>query len=261
MRVTVCQLESGDAVLQQEWTDLREHLEQAGGTDFLLLPEMPFTPWMFTRRAVDAAVWTAAVATHERWLERLPELGARVVAGSMPVIEDGHRLNRGFVWDADNGLRSAHTKTYLPNEEGFWEASWYERGPTVFDAIDTPVARVGFLICTELWFLGHARDYANAGVDLLLCPRVTPASSIEKWVAGGRVAGVVAGAFCLSSNQAGVMGKIALGGTGWITDPEAKVLARTDSVRRFASVDIEIEAARGAKHTYPRSVDASPIPA
>lgn len=33
-----------------------------------------------------------------------------------------------FIWDSVSEFRYAHTKYYLPNEEGYWEASWYERG-------------------------------------------------------------------------------------------------------------------------------------
>lgn len=259
MRATICEFSAQPTDLEPAWTSLAEHVRQES-SELVLLPEMCFAPWLPATRPVRPEAWAEAVQAHERWLERLPELGARVVAGTRPVVDGGRRLNEAFVWDADTGIRGVHAKTYLPDEPGFWEKSWYERGPTTFEPVDTPLGRLGFMVCTELWFLQHARTFAAANVDVILCPRATPAASVEKWVAGGRVAGVCAGAFCLSSNRSGTEHDVSFGGVGWATDPDAKVLARTDSVRAFATLDVDLRLARGAKRTYPRYVDASPVP-
>jgi len=32
-------------------------------------------------------------------------------------------FNDGFVWEKNTGYQSIHTKYYLPDEQGFWEAS------------------------------------------------------------------------------------------------------------------------------------------
>jgi N-carbamoylputrescine amidase len=78
-------------------------------------------------------------------------------------------------------------------EEGFWEASWYEKGKRDFTVVQCKGIKVGFLICTKLWFFEHAREYSKQGVHLLVCPRVTPKSSVDEWIAGGRAAAVVSG--------------------------------------------------------------------
>jgi len=107
-----------------------------------------------------------------------------------------------------------------------------------------------------LWFNAHARRYANQGVHLLVCPRVTPWASTDKWIAGGRTAAVVSGAFCLSSNLSGphVEG-LAFGGAGWIMEPEAGgVLGLTSPETPFLTIDTDPNEARKAKTTYPRYV-------
>lgn len=58
-------------------------------------------------------------------------------------------------------------------QDGFWEAKWYSRGDGTFRAADVnlqhpdassddskqlaDIARVGFVICSELWFFEHSR--------------------------------------------------------------------------------------------------------
>lgn len=151
-------------------------------------------------RDFDSAVWTRAVALHVEWLLRLAELGGATVLGSRPVTLDGRRLNEAFAWQIERGYQSTHYKSYLPNEPDFWEATWYDRGEKCFDSAETAHGTMGFLVCTELWFTEHAREYGRQGVQLLVCSRSTEAPATEKWVMGGRAAAVMSGAFCLSSN-------------------------------------------------------------
>ncbi len=91
---------------------------------------------------------------------------------------------------------------------------------------------------------------------MLLCPRATPASSSSTWVAGGRSAAWISGAFCLSSNFNGVNTQtMDFGGTGWITEPDGgSVVGLTSKASPFLTVDIDMEAAKKAKQTYPRYV-------
>ncbi len=258
MRVTVCQLPNEPAPLVAAWDQLREHLE-AEQSELLVLPEMPFSPWLAASCDVDPARWGEAVAAHRRWCDRLGELGVGAALGSRPV-DDPEPRNRAFLWSSAGGLRDLHDKAYLPDEEGFWEASWYNRGRPDYElatvATDTgEVARVGVLLCTEMWFLEHARAYGRSGAHLVAVPRATPASTLDKWIAGGRTAAVVSGAYCLSAAPYNAPGQGAdLGGGSWIIDPEGEVLALTTPEAPFATKDLDLAAAAAAKRGYPRYV-------
>ena len=255
MKVTVCELGNDPDQLSLDWDNLVRHVEE-NKSDFVLLPEMPFYPWPAHTRLVEPDVWAKSVASHRQWLSRLTELSPAAVAGSMPVIIDNKPYNQGFVWQNGTGFVPVHLKYYLPDEDGFWEASWYKRGPLDFTAVDIAGVRIGFLICTEMWFSEHARAYARAGVHLLLTPRATPQYSLDKWKAGGQTAAVMSGAFCLSSNLGGIDANgMQWGGGGWIIEPEdSNVLAITTQSRPYATLEIDPGLADYAKKTYPRYV-------
>ncbi len=255
MKVTVCELRNDLDALKQDWQSLVAHV-QSESSELVLLPEMAFYPWLAGTRQVDPVAWQASVEVHDQWMHRFNELSPAMVVGSRPAIRQGKRLNEGFIWDAETGYTAIHTKRYLPDEEGFWEASWYERGECGFSVDQRNKARIGFLICTDLWFNFHAREYAKQGIHLLMCPRATPERSVEKWIAGGRTAAVVSGAFCLSSNFGGLSGEgMKWGGCGWIIEPEeGEVLGVTSQAQPFLTVDLGLGAAEKAKRTYPRYV-------
>ena len=258
MRVTVCQIPNEPAALDAAWGALREHLT-AEASDLLVLPEMPFAPWLAASRDVDREQWSSAATMHGRWCDRLGELGVGVALGSRPVEEPDPR-NRAFLWNADGGLRDLHDKAYLPDEEGFWEATWYNRGKPEYELATVVTdggarARIGVLLCTEMWFLEHARAYGRAGAHILAIPRATPGSTLDKWIAGGRTTAVVSGAYCLSAAPYNKSGQGAdLGGGSWIIDPEGEVLALTTPEEPFATREIDLARAEAAKRLYPRYV-------
>jgi N-carbamoylputrescine amidase len=239
--------------LEQDWKALVEHVKSEK-SDLVLLPEMPFHKWVAGTNKVDPGIWQQALAAHDQWMPRLSDLAPAAVAGSRPVIQNSKRHNEGFTWESESGYKPSHVKYYLPDEEGFWEASWYERGKQHFTVVQCKGINLGFLICTELWFFEHARGYSKQDIHLLVCPRVTPKSSVDKWIAGGRAAAVVSGAFCLSSNLNGPNTEsIAFGGAGWVIEPEeGSVLGVTSQNKPFLTVAIDLEHAEKAKHTYPR---------
>jgi N-carbamoylputrescine amidase len=213
---------------------------------------MGLAPWFARSREFDSGRWRAAVDAHARHLaERLADLGDAVVLGAAPVERDGRRLNEAFVAGPD-GARPAHLKYHLPDEEDFWEASWYERGDGRFETAEAAGARVGFLVCTEMWFGQRARAYGEAGAHLLAIPRCTPHESLDRWLAGGRTAAIVAGAYAASSNH----GDERFGGQGWIVSPDGDVLAVTSPEQPFVTVEIDLGEAEAAKRTYPRYVAA-----
>lgn len=209
--------------------------------DLLVLPELAFSPWVCATRDVDPAAW----AVVEPELDRLE---ATVVVGTMAVTQDGRRYNDAFVY-FDGAVQARHRKTFLPDEPGFWEATWYDRGPVDFAPVDTPVGRLGISICTEMWFTQHT--YSD--VDIVVVPRATPAETTAKWLAGGATQAVCAGAFCISSNRAESVAGTTMGGAGWVIDPEGSAVAVTGDDPAVV-VDIDLAQARAAKSTYPRYV-------
>jgi N-carbamoylputrescine amidase len=259
VKVTVCELPSEPAELAEVWPRLVGHV-RAGPSDLVLLPEMVFSRWLGRERPEGpdrgAAKWQAAVAAHDAALARLSDLAPAWVLGSRPVTLAGRRANAGFLCAPDGTCALAHFKRYLPDEPGFWEASWYDRGDGRFKVARAGAAQVGFLICTDLWFPEHARALGRAGAQVIANPRATERATVDKWLAGGRVAAVVAGAFCLSSNHVGGPGGAVtpMGGQGWVVSPDGDVLALTSPERPWVTVTIDLAEAEHARKTYPRYV-------
>ena len=254
MRVTVCELGDEPNAFGRDWDRLVTHVE-AERSELVLLPEMPFCSWFAATPVFAASVWQSAVASHDAWQTRLEELAPAIVLGTRPVNCGGQRLNEGFSWSKEKGYTSAHHKYYLPDEDGFWEASWYQPGDGSFHPLKCADVMVGFEICTELWVMENARLYGKEGVHIIVTPRATPKPSLDKWLVGGRAAAMISGAFSLSANQVGTeRDSLQMGGQGSIITPEGEILGLTSREQPFVTAEIDLNAAELAKTTYPRYV-------
>ncbi len=251
MRLTVCEMPDDPAAFERVWRKLCLYVRKQK-SDLVLLPEMPFYYWFASAPKFESKRWEQALKAHRRWKKRLSELGAPVVLGTAPVERGGRRANEGFVWTKKGGVRGVHLKNYLPLEPGFYEANWYGRGGKPFAPFDVPGCKAGMMICTDMWSMPDARKYGKEGVGLIAVPRATPLRSVDKWIAGGKVAAVVAGAYCASSNRGGAQGELQFAGKGWIISPDGEVLGMTSKAKPFVTVSIDRAKALHAKTTYPR---------
>ena len=258
MRVTVCELPHEANALADAWAALCEHTV-AHASQLVLLPELAMVEPVWQSECFDAARWSAIETLSDLQLRFLPELRTEHVVGTRPVRIDGRRLNQGYLWSAGAGVQPLRSKYFLPEEPGWWEATWFERGDSEFPRFHAGPVSFGMNICTELWALETYAAYAELGVELLLSPRATGPATAESWLAVGVVAAVRSGAFSLSSNR--VDATNSCGGNSWIIDPAGDVLAMTSAAEPFATRDIDLTKAANAREGYPRYVFAeTPAP-
>ena len=192
MKVTICELSDNPNQFQEDWVNLTKYTT-AQKSDLVLLPEMPFHQWIASQPTVDESIKTKNIASHELWLKRIPELNAKIVAYSKPVQKGNKYYNTAFIWTKEKGHQKVRSKYFFPEEDGFFEATWFDRDDSGFELIEVDGIKIGFLLCTEIWFTQYARKYGLAGIDLLLCPRATGQSSVPQWIRCGQTLSVISG--------------------------------------------------------------------
>ncbi|MFT7775539.1 carbon-nitrogen hydrolase family protein [Roseateles sp.] len=256
MRITVCEIPDEASPGGAVWRDLCEHL-RAARPDLLLLPEFAFLPAVWEQPVANAALWQTALQRFQALIAALPQLACSWVVGAGPATVSGQRFNQGFAWSAATGLRRLRSKAYLPNEEGSWEANWFQPGPRRFPPFCAGDLRFGLNVCTELWALDSVCRYPSHMVHAVLTPRATGAASTERWVGLAQAVATRTGAYSASSNRWHPDGRC--GGVGWLIDPDGRELVRTSAHEPFVTVKIDLSACTAARARYPRYVFASPI--
>ncbi len=221
--------------------------------DAILLNEMPFGRWVSAEPEFDRTTITGIQQLHDEGLRYLSELNKSIIFGTRAASHDGCSVNEGFVWESTPGAsRPVHTKQFFPDEAGYYEARWFERGETHFQTVTAGAITAGFMICTEVMFNEWARHYGRNGANLILVPRATPAGSIKRWQIAMAMAAVVSGCYVASSNRAGDDGYgQRFAGRGWIYDPSGDLIAETSPEHPVATAELDLALVELAQREYP----------
>jgi predicted amidohydrolase len=245
MRVTVCQWPEDRPDIPAAWDALVAHT-RANSSELVVLPEMPFAPWIAHLDSFDPQVWAAAVASHDAWEERFAELGETALVATRPIDFGNERYNEGFIREADGDSRGAHIKARLEDADGARETTWYQPPATAeFTPQHIGGADAGFLIGRELWLQDQACTYGAEEVQLLITPRASVGAMPGLWLAAGRAAATLAGAFEISSSRAADE----RAGAGWIIDPGGAIVALTSAGSPFVTVGLDLERSTRVRRT------------
>ncbi|WP_274857759.1 carbon-nitrogen hydrolase family protein [Sinorhizobium meliloti] len=172
--------------------------------DILVMNELPFGQWLARKEDFAMVDARQSVEIHEAGIAALAALNIPAVITSRPTLLAERLVNEAIV--IENGqIRPLHTKTYLPQEPGWSEVSWFSRGDGHFNIQNICGLGVGVLLCTELMFNEHARQYGRRGADLIAVPRAT-GSARESWITAGKMASIASGSYVVSSNRIGQSG-------------------------------------------------------
>ncbi|WP_075737122.1 carbon-nitrogen hydrolase family protein [Streptomyces acidiscabies] len=188
-----------------------------------------------------------------------------VVAGYCEAAPDGQRYN-SVVCVTGDGVLGNHRKVHQPLSE---DAS-YASGDR-FHAFDTPVGRIGMMICYDKAFPESARALALDGAEIGVCVSAWPGARTnavadlteDRWKRRfdlfDRARALENQIVWLSANQAGTFGSLRFVGSAKVVDPGGEILAETGVTAGIAVADIDVtQALRTARRSMGHLRDRRP---
>lgn len=138
------------------------------GANVIVLPELCNTGYAFNTRAevYPMAERIPEGETTQAWIKAAKELDVYICAGIVELDEDGVRLFNSSVLVGPNGFIGKYRKLHLWNTENYF----FEPGDEGIPVFETPIGRIGMLICYDIWFPEAFRVLALKKADLVLCP-------------------------------------------------------------------------------------------
>ncbi|MEH0109566.1 nitrilase family protein [Tersicoccus sp. MR15.9] len=140
------------------------------GARLIVLPELSNTGYSFATRAeaYEHAEPVPGGPTCEAWTALARERDLYIAAGITEA--DGVHLYDTAVLIGPDGYIGRYRKTHLWNREKLV----FEPGNEGIPVFDTPIGRIGLLICWDIWFPEVARILATQGADVIC--------SVNNWV-------------------------------------------------------------------------------
>ena len=143
-------------------------------SDFILFPEFFNTPLLHPYNHLPEKEAMEKLADHTADIVEMIQSYAvsynvNIIAGSMPVKEDGKLYNATYLCHR-NGLTEDFRKIHItPNEQKYYGMS----GGDKIGVFDTDCGKIGILICYDVEFPELSRIYADQGMQILFVPFLT----------------------------------------------------------------------------------------
>ncbi|MFJ9374726.1 carbon-nitrogen hydrolase family protein [Streptomyces sp. NPDC101455] len=169
-----------------------------------------------------------------------------VVAGYCEAAADGRQYN-SVVCVTGDGVLGNHRKVHQPLSE---DAS-YASGDR-FHAFDTPVGRLGMMICYDKAFPESARALALDDAEIGVCVSAWPGARThasadleqDRWKRRfdlfDRARALENQIVWLSANQAGTFGSLRFVGSAKVVDPGGEILADTGVTAGIAVAELDV---------------------
>ena len=222
--------------------DVRANLEKIGSLvaeygsdhDLLVFPETCLTGYFLQGAVAELAFGAEEVAD---MLGAAPDGGPDLVVGFYE--RHRHEIHNSAVYLGTRGGRYSplhvHRKMFLPTYGLFDEARFVEPGREL-RAFDTPLGRMGMLICEDVWHSLTAAVLALDGAEVILVSSASPArgfvaghdrpASIRRWDPILEGPAMEHGVFVLVSQLVGSEGGKLFAGGSVAVAPDGTTLAR-----------------------------------
>jgi predicted amidohydrolase len=221
---------------------------RAAGVGLLALPEAALGGYLAALDGAQPLPPSFAVDSPE--IRRIAEAAGDMVVTVGFCEQDGDRRYNSAVAVCHGAVLGLHRKVHQPLRE---DAS-YSAGEG-FAAFDTPVGRIGMVICYDKAFPEAARTLALDGADIIVCMSAWPGSSTnaapdlvnDRWkrrfdlfdCARALENQVV----WVSANQSGEFGSLRFVSSAKIVDPGGEILADTGVGAGLAIAEVDVATA------------------
>lgn len=213
-----------------------EHLDTAAehGARLVVFPECVLTGYGFADPDKARVAACAANEALDAVRDRCRERGVTAVVGTL--LPGERTVRNAALTLLPDGTMHAYHKTHLPF---LGVDRLVEKGNTL-DVVDTPVGKLGAIICYDLRFPEAARTLALKGAEIVALPTNWPEGSEASSEFITRARAAENRVFLIAANRVGTESGFTFTGTSQICDIEGNRLAladRIDEVILYADIE------------------------
>lgn len=142
--------------------------------DFVVFPELFNSPLMSEFNEDDSAKAIRKLAQYsdeirDQMVQYALSYNINIIAGSMPVYEDGKLYNVSYLCRRDGSYEAQYKIHVTPAERNDWGMT----GGDEVKVFETDTAKIGILICYDSEFPELSRILADQGMEILFVPFAT----------------------------------------------------------------------------------------
>lgn len=242
----------------------------ADGAQLVVLSELHDSPYFCQTENTDLFAYAGPIPGEftDVYSEAARENGVTLVASAFERRAPGLYHNTAVVFGPDGEILGRYRKMHIPDDPGFYEKFYFTPGDLGFVPVDTPVGRLGVLVCWDQWFPEAARLMALRGAEMLIYPtaigwnpddpRDEKERQLEAWTVIQRAHAVANGIPVVSVNRCGfeadptdATSGIDFWGHSFVAGPQGEFLFRADAAPAEEIVEVNLSRSENVRQWWP----------
>lgn len=174
MKITVAQKKHllGE---KQHNLDIIKNTADSTNSDLLIFPEMFLTGYSLRDRLWEEAEEIPGPSSSK--ISKLAvENNMNIICGMPEKGQNMGRLYNSALLASSDGEIHVYRKSYLANFGPFEEMRYFKPENNI-QVFDTPIGKIGIVICYDLFFPELTKSYALQGSDIIVCISASPSTS------------------------------------------------------------------------------------
>jgi len=235
---------------------------RAEGAELACLQEC-FNTWFFAQR-IDPGDQALAEPLDGPSVTRMrsaaKRLGMYLVVPFYERVMAGELYNSAALVDPRGEVLGVYRKHHLPMSSHFNEKFYFRPGNAGFPVFDTPLGRIGIMICYDRHFPEAARALGLGGAEYVFVPTATTTRGFSRsvWVAELRGHAIANGFWIAGVNRVGTELESTYYGASAFVDPIGQVVAQAGDGEEVLVADLPRERVEEVRRVWPFFRDRRP---
>lgn len=223
------------------------------GAQLICFPELQLNLFFPQYEGLDVSNYAMTI-TDEK-IKKIQEKSREFKIISIPNVylkENENCFDASLVINNDGEILGISKMVHIAQCHQFYEQDYYHPSDTGFKVYDTPVGKVGIIVCFDRHLPESFRICALEGADIIIIPTANVKSEpLEMFEWEVRISSMQNSVFIAMCNRVGKEGDMDFAGESIVVNPNGAVVIKADDKEQLIYADIDIREAAKSRNEKP----------
>ncbi|MBP2033596.1 N-carbamoylputrescine amidase [Clostridium algifaecis] len=212
------------------------------GAELICFPELQLSPFFHQYEGVDVSNYIISI--EDKKIKKMQEKCKKFNIMAFPNIylrENKKYYDASLCINTDGEIIGVSKMVHIMRCPQFYEQDYYYSSDTGFRVYDTPLGKIGIIVCFDRHMPESFRICALQGADLIIIPTANvKCEPLEKFEWELRISAMQNNLFIAMCNRVGKEGEMDFAGESIVVDPDGDVIVKADGKEQILYGDIDI---------------------
>ena len=223
------------------------------GAQLIIFPELCLSPFFPQFPGQDASGYAMRIDDESIRLFQATCRQLKLAASPNVYLQEGQRrFDASLMIGADGEIQGVSKMVHIAQMPGFYEQDYYTPSDTGFRVYDTPLGKIGIVVCFDRHYPESTRTCVLRGAQLIIIPTANtmdePRDLFESEL---RTAAMQNGVYIAMCNRVGREGGVVFCGESMVVDPNGNVIVKATEVEDLIIADLDPSQVEMARRKRP----------